>query len=29
LPEWLSGLIGIVLLAIALVDSIRQGKVSA
>jgi len=26
LPEWLSGLIGIVLLAIALVDSIRQGK---
>jgi hypothetical protein len=29
LPEWLSGLIGIVLLAIALVDSIRQGKRSA
>ena len=29
LPEWLSGLIGIVLLAIALVDSIRQGKASA
>ena len=28
-PEWLSGLIGIVLLAIALVDSIRQGKRSA
>ena len=28
-PEWLSGLIGVVLLAIALVDSIRQGKRSA
>jgi len=28
-PEWLSGLIGIVLLVIALVDSIRQGKRSA
>ena len=26
LPEWLSGLIGIVLLAVALVDSIRHGK---
>jgi len=29
LPEWLSGLVGIVLLAIALVDSIRQSKRSA
>jgi hypothetical protein len=28
-PEWLSGLIGVVLLVIALVDSIRQGKPSA
>lgn len=28
-PEWLSGLIGIVVLAIALVDSIRQGRSSA
>ena len=28
-PEWLSGLIGIVLLAVALVDSIRQGKSSS
>ena len=28
-PEWLSGLIGIVLLAIALVDSMRQRKPSA
>jgi hypothetical protein len=29
IPEWLSGFVGIVLLAIALVDSIRQGKPSA